>query len=100
MRIIPHKVQKWHKEAKLYHGENIIVEIHRVYISVTNQNVCSKYKSPDIKTDFKVRRLKLLENVVKMGRTGPEKKVLEAKPGWRMETGRPTLRWRKTLNST
>ena len=28
-----------------------------------------------------------------MGGTGPGKKVLDGKPGWRMETGRPTLRW-------
>jgi len=100
MRTIPHKVQKWHNEAKLYHGDNIIVETHRVYISVMNQKVCGKYKSPDIKTAFKGRRLKLLENVLKMGRSGPEKKVLEGKPGWRMETGRPQLRWWKTLNNT
>jgi len=44
--------------------------------------------------------LKLLENVAKMGGTGPEIKVLEGKLGWRMERGRPALRWRKTLNNT
>jgi len=63
----------WQNEARLYHGDDIIVEIQRVYISVTNQKICSKYKSPDVKTAFKVRRLKLLENVVKIGGTGPEK---------------------------
>ena len=34
----------------------------------------SKFKSPDVKTALKVRRLKLIENAVKMGGTEPEKK--------------------------
>jgi hypothetical protein len=45
-----------------------------------------------VKTALKVRRLKLLENVVNAGGTGPEKKILKGKPGCRMETGRQILR--------
>jgi len=59
---------------------------------VTNKKIYSKFKSPDIKPALKVRRLKLLENVVNTGGTGPEKKILEGKPGCRMKTGRQILR--------
>jgi hypothetical protein len=46
-----------------------------VYMRVTNKEIYSKFKSPNIKTALKVHRLKLLENVVNTGGTESGKKV-------------------------
>jgi hypothetical protein len=51
------------------------------------------YKSPDIVTDIKVRRLEWLGYVVRMEDTRLLKMVLNAKLEGRRTVGRPRLRW-------
>jgi hypothetical protein len=51
------------------------------------------YKSPDIVTEIKVRRLEWLRHVVRMEDTCLPKMVSNAKPEGRRRVGRPRLRW-------
>jgi hypothetical protein len=51
------------------------------------------YKSPDIVTEIKVRRLEWLGHVVRMEDTHLPKMVFNAKPEGRRGVGRPRLRW-------
>jgi hypothetical protein len=51
------------------------------------------YKSPDIVTEIKVRRLERLGHVVRMEDTRLPKMVFNTKPEGRRGVGRPRLRW-------
>jgi transcription termination factor 2 len=51
------------------------------------------YKSPDIVTEIKVRRLEWLGHVVRMEDTRLPKMVFNGKPDGRRGFGRPRLRW-------
>jgi hypothetical protein len=51
------------------------------------------YKSPDIMTEIKVRRLEWLGHVVRLEDTRLPKMVFNAKPEGRCGVGRPRLRW-------
>jgi hypothetical protein len=57
-----------------------------------NQEVYNKFKSPDIITVIKVRRLELVGNVAITDGKGTVKKLIEVKTR-RKEKGRPRLRW-------
>jgi hypothetical protein len=59
----------------------------------SNLEIQNMYKSPDIVTEIKVRRLEWLEHVVRMEDTHPSKMVFNAKPEGRREVERPRLRW-------
>jgi hypothetical protein len=64
--------------------------IWRIRSNLEIQNV---YKSPDIVTEIKVRRLEWLGHVVRMEDTRLPKMVFNAKPEGRRGVGRPRLRW-------
>jgi hypothetical protein len=51
------------------------------------------YKSPDIVTEIKVKRLEWLGHVVRMEDTRLPKMVFNTKPEGRRGVGRPRLRW-------
>jgi hypothetical protein len=53
----------------------------------------TKYKSQDIVTVIKIRRLKWLGHVIRMNETRSVKKILEGKSEGRRGRGRPRLRW-------
>jgi hypothetical protein len=59
----------------------------------SNLEVQNMYKSPDIVTEIKVRRLERLVHVVKMEDTRQPKMVFNAKPEGRRAVGRSRLRW-------
>jgi hypothetical protein len=58
-----------------------------------NQEICNKFKSPNIATVIKVCRLEWLGHVVRMDGARIVKKFLEGKPGGGRKKGRPRLRW-------
>jgi hypothetical protein len=59
----------------------------------SNLEIQNMYKSPDIVTEIKVRRLEWLGHVVKMEDIRLPKMVFNAKPEGRRGVGRPRLRW-------
>jgi hypothetical protein len=59
----------------------------------TNAELITKYKSQDIITVIKIRRLEWLGHVVRMDETGYVKKIFEGKLEGRRGRGRPRLRW-------
>jgi hypothetical protein len=58
-----------------------------------NLEIQNMYKSPDILTEIKVRRLEWLGHVIRMEDTCLPKVVFNAKPEGRHGVGRPRLRW-------
>ena len=59
----------------------------------TNSELITKYKSRDILTVIKIRRLEWLGDVIRMNETGSVKKIFEGKLEGRRGRGRPRLRW-------
>ena len=59
----------------------------------TNLELMTKYKSQDIVTVIKIRRLEWLGHVVRMNETRSVKKIFEGKLEGRRGRGRPRLRW-------
>ena len=59
----------------------------------TNAELITKYKSQDIVTVIKIRRLEWLGHVIKMNETRSVKKIFEGKLEGRRGRGRPRLRW-------
>jgi hypothetical protein len=59
----------------------------------SNLEIQNMYKSPDIVTEIKVRRLEWLRHVVRMEDTCLPKMVFNAIPEGRRGVGRPRLRW-------
>jgi hypothetical protein len=59
----------------------------------TNAESITKYKSQDIITVMKIRRLEWLGHVIRMDETGSVKKIFEGKSEGRRGRGRPRLRW-------
>jgi hypothetical protein len=59
----------------------------------SNLEIQNMYKSPDIVTEIKVRRLEWLGHVVRMEDTRLPKMVFNAKPEGRHGVRRPRLRW-------
>jgi hypothetical protein len=59
----------------------------------TNAELITKYKSQDIITVIKIRRLEWLGHVIRIDETGCVKKVFEGKLEGRRGRGRPRLRW-------
>jgi hypothetical protein len=59
----------------------------------SNLEMQNMYKSPDIVTEIKVRRLEWLGHVIRMEDTRLPKMVFNAKPEGRRGVGRPRLRW-------
>jgi len=53
----------------------------------------TKYKTPDIVSIIKIRRLEWLGHVVRMNETRCAKKIFEGKLEGRRGRGRPRLRW-------
>jgi hypothetical protein len=51
------------------------------------------YKSPDIVTEIKIRRLEWLGHVIRMEGTRIPKMIFNTKPEGRRGVGRPELRW-------
>jgi hypothetical protein len=67
-----------------------------LYFSMTmtlGLEIRNMYKSPDIVTEIKVRRLEWLGHVVRMEDTRLPKTVFDAKREGRRGVGRPRLRW-------
>ena len=59
----------------------------------TNEELRIKYKSQDIVTVIKIRRLEWLGHVSRMKETRSVKKICEGKLEGRRGRGRPRLRW-------
>ena len=59
----------------------------------TNLELITKYKSQDIVTAIKIRRLEWLGHVIRMNETRSVKKIFEGKLEGRRGRGRPRLRW-------
>jgi hypothetical protein len=59
----------------------------------TNAELITKYKSQDITTVIKIRRLEWLGHVIRMDETGSVKKIFEGKLEGRRGRGWPRLRW-------
>ena len=59
----------------------------------TNLELVTKYKSQDIVTVIKIRRLEWLGHVIRMNETRCVKKIFEGKLEGRRGRGRPRLRW-------
>ena len=59
----------------------------------TNVELRTKYKSQDIVTVIKIRRLEWLGHVSRMNETRSVKKIFEGKLERRRGRGRPRLRW-------
>jgi hypothetical protein len=59
----------------------------------TNLELQNVYRSPDIVTEIKVRRLKWLGHIIRMDGARMAKKVFVSSPEGRRDIGRPKLRW-------
>ena len=59
----------------------------------TNLELMTKYKSQDIVTVIKIRRLEWLGHVIRMNETRSVKKIFEGKLEGRRGRERPRLRW-------
>jgi len=59
----------------------------------TNEGLRTNYKSQDIVTVKKIRRLEWLGHVTRMNKTRSVKKIFEGKFEGRRGRGRPRLRW-------
>jgi transcription termination factor 2 len=59
----------------------------------TNEELITKYKTPDIVNVIKIRRLEWLGHVVRMNETRSVKKIFGGKLEGRRGRGRPRLRW-------
>jgi len=59
----------------------------------TNLELITKYKSEDIVTVIKIRRLEWLGHVIRMNETRSVEKIFEGKLEGRRGRGRPRLRW-------
>jgi hypothetical protein len=59
----------------------------------TNLELMTKYKSQDIVTVIKIRRMEWIEHVIRMNETRSVKKIFEGKLEGRRGKGRPRLRW-------
>jgi hypothetical protein len=59
----------------------------------TNEELMTKYKTPDIVSIIKFRRLEWLGHVVRRNETRSVKKIFEGKLEGRRCRGRPRLRW-------
>jgi hypothetical protein len=58
----------------------------------TNLELQNVYRSPDIVTEIKVRRLKWLGHIIRMDGARMAKKAFVSKPEGRRDIGRPKLR--------
>jgi hypothetical protein len=63
------------------------------WIIKTNAELITKYKSQDIITVIKIRRLEWIGHVIGMDETGCVKEIFEGKLEGRRGRGRPRLRW-------
>jgi hypothetical protein len=81
----------WERKVlrKIY-GPKCEQGVWRIRSNLEIQNV---YKSSDIVTEIKVRRLEWLGHVVRMEDTSLPEMVFNAKPEGRRGVGRPRLRW-------
>ena len=59
----------------------------------TNEELMTKYKTPDIVSIIKIRRLEWLGHVIRMNETRSVKKIFEGKLEGRRGRGRPRLGW-------
>ena len=59
----------------------------------TNAELITRYKSQDIVTVIKIRRLEWLGYVIRLNETRSVKKIFEGKLEGRRGSGRPRLRW-------
>ena len=59
----------------------------------TNEELMTKYKTPDIVSIIKIRRLEWFGHVVRMNETRYVKKIFDGKLEGRRGRGRPRLRW-------
>jgi transcription termination factor 2 len=66
---------------------------HGQWIIKTNAELITKYKSQDIITVIKIRRLQWLGHIIRMDETRSVKKIFERKLEGRRGRGRPKLRW-------
>jgi hypothetical protein len=64
--------------------------VWRIRTDLELQNV---YRSPDIVTEIKVRRLEWLGHTIRMDGARMAKQVFVSKPEGRRDIGRPELRW-------
>jgi hypothetical protein len=59
----------------------------------TNKELQDQYRSADIVTSIKVRRLEWAGHVASMDDERKVKRVFQGNPGGRIKPGRPRLRW-------
>jgi hypothetical protein len=59
----------------------------------TNLELQNVYRSPDVVTEIKVRRLERLGHIIRMDGARMAKKVFVSKPEDRRDIGRRKLRW-------
>jgi hypothetical protein len=59
----------------------------------TNLELQNVYRSPDIVTEIKVRRLEWLGHIIRMDGASMATRVFVSKPEGRRDIGRPKLRW-------
>jgi hypothetical protein len=59
----------------------------------TDSELITKYKSQDIVTVIKIRRLEWLGHVIRMNETRSGRKICEGQLEGRRGRGRPRLRW-------
>jgi hypothetical protein len=64
-----------------------------------SHEIQEKFKSPDIISVMKLRRLEWLGHVMRMNETRVARKILDDKPGGRSRRGRPRLRWLDDLEA-
>ena len=73
--------------------KEVICDIYGQWRIKTNLELMTKYKSQDIVTVIKIRRLEWLGHVIRMNETRSVKKIFEGKLEGRRGRGRPRLRW-------
>jgi hypothetical protein len=81
----------WERKVlrKIY-GPKCEQGVWRIRTNLELQNV---YRSPDIVTEIKVRKLEWLGHIITMDGARMAKKVFVSKPEGRHDIGRPKLRW-------
>ena len=77
--------------SRYFSSPKVLIPGEKTYLFSECRN--TKYKSQDIVTVIKIRRLEWLVHVIRMNETRCVKKIFEGKLEGRRGKGRPRLRW-------